>query len=233
MTTVNLAGWQGVARPASSVLEGQYCRLEPLDPARHAEALYEAAVAQGADDRFRYLFARQPTSRHELRSWVETASKSADPLFFAVIDLSTARAGGWQSFMRIDMANGVIEIGNIMWGPAIARTRVATEAFYLFANHVFSLGYRRLEWKCDDRNTQSKRAAERFGFQYEGLFRQHMVVKGENRDTAWYSIVDGQWPNLKAGYQTWLSPHNFGEAGDQRSKLIANFEHALLPGGSP
>ena len=233
MTSVNLQGWQGVVRPASSVLEGRYCRLEPLDPSRHAEALYEAAIAPGAEDRFRFLFARQPASRHDLRSWAETASTNIDPLFFAVIDASTARAGGWQSFMRIDTANGVIEIGNIMWGPAIARTRVATEAMFLFAELVFSLGYRRLEWKCDDRNIRSKRAAERFGFQHEGLFRQHMVLKGENRDTAWFSIVDGQWPNLKAGYQTWLSPLNFDDAGRQRSKLILNPQQTLRPGAAP
>ena len=121
--------------------------------------------------------------------------------------------------MRIDVDNGVIEIGGVMWGPAIARTRVATEALFLFADHAFSCGYRRVEWKCDNLNAPSKRAAQRFGFQFEGLFRQHMVVKGENRDTAWFAIIDRDWPRLKAGYLAWLAPENFDEAGRQRSRL--------------
>ena len=143
-----------------------------------------------------------------------------DPLFFAVVDKNTGRAEGRQALMRIDPANGVIEIGSIMWGPAIARTSVTTEALFLFADYVFSHGYRRFEWKCNDLNEPSKRAAKRFGFQFKGIFRQHMVVKGQNRDTAWFAIMDGDWPRLKAGYEAWLQPDNFDDAGQQKSKLI-------------
>jgi RimJ/RimL family protein N-acetyltransferase len=150
---------------------------------------------------------------------VEKASVSEDPLYFAAVDKASGRAEGWQTFMRIDPANGVVEIGGIMWGPAIARTRVATEALFLFADSAFSHGYRRFEWKCNDLNIGSKRAAERFGFQFEGLFRQHMIVKGENRDTAWFAIIDSEWPRLKAGYQAWLAPENFDGRGQQRCKL--------------
>ncbi len=216
---MGLRDWTGVVRPTRSIFEGCYCRLEPLDASRHTEALYEAATASGVEERFRYLFDCAPGSLENFKRWVEKSSASEDPLFFAVINLATGRAEGRQSFMRIDAANGVIEIGGIMWGPAIARTRVATEAQFLFADYAFCHGYRRVEWKCDDLNTPSKRAAERFGFQFEGLFRQHMVVKGENRDSAWFAIIDRDWPRLKAGYQAWLAPENFDETGQQRSKL--------------
>ena len=122
--------------------------------------------------------------------------------------------------MRIEPQHGVIEIGYVYWGPAISRTRVATEALYLFARHVFEdLGYRRFEWKCNNHNEPSKAAAQRFGFTFEGIFRQHMIVKGENRDTAWFSMLDGEWPKLKAGFERWLDPSNFDEAGQQRSRL--------------
>lgn len=143
-------------------------------------------------------------------------------MFWAVVDKTSSCASGWQSFMRIEPAHGVIEIGAILWGPAIARTRIATEALYLFAAHVFEdLGYRRFEWKCHNDNEPSKRAACRFGFTYEGLFRQHMVAKGANRDTAWFSMLDGEWPALKAAYEAWLAPGNFDEAGRQKVRLMA------------
>lgn len=155
-----------------------------------------------------------------MRRWVDKAAAGDDPLFFAVIDPATGRAEGRQALMRIEPAHGVIEIGNILWGPAIARTRIATEALFLIASHVFDdLGYRRLEWKCDNNNEPSKRAATRFGFAFEGLFRQHMVVKGLSRDTAWFAIIDKNWPRLRAGYEAWLSPDNFDPAGQQLSKL--------------
>lgn len=212
--------WKAVPRPERVVLEGQYARLEPLDPARHAAELYDSAEQQGAEDRFRYLFDLPPADRASFMLWLDHASSSNDPMFFAVVDRETRRAEGRQAFMRIDPLHGVMEIGNILWGPAIARTRVATEALYLSAAYVFDqLGYRRLEWKCDDLNAPSKRAAERFGFKPEGLFRQHMVVKGRNRDTAWFSIIDGDWPRLKAGYDTWLRPENFDSQSTQKSKL--------------
>jgi RimJ/RimL family protein N-acetyltransferase len=216
---VDLSNWKGVPKPERNALDGLYVRLEPLDPEKHATELYEAASAPGADERFRYLYEMPPSDLDDLKHWTEKASATTDPLMFAVIDKKTGRAEGRQSFMRIDTGNGVIEIGNIMWGPAIARTRVATEALFLFADYAFGLGYRRFEWKCNDLNLPSKRAAERFGFRFEGVFRQHLVVKGLNRDTAWFSILDSEWPQLRPAYERWLSADNFDAAGNQLSKL--------------
>lgn len=203
------------------MLDGRYARLEPLDPARHGAELLASARQPGAEDRFRYLFEEAPADRATFDPWIEAASASADPLFFAVVEKATGRAEGRQSLMRIDPVHGVIETGHILWGPAIARTRVATEALYLFAAYVFdTLGYRRFEWKCNDLNEPSKRAARRFGFTPEGVFRQHMVQKGRNRDTAWFAMLDGDWQSrLRAGYEAWLRPENFDAEGRQRGKL--------------
>jgi len=217
---MDLTNWKGVARPERITLEGRYTRIEPLDAARHGDDLLASARAPGAEDRFRYLFEDAPADRAAFSPWLEKAVSSADPLFFATIDKRTGRAEGRQALMRIDNAHGVIEIGSILWGPAIARSRVTTETLYLFASYVFdTLGYRRFEWKCNNLNEPSKRAAERFGFVYEGIFRQHMVAKGQNRDTAWFAMIDADWPRLKAGYERWLSPENFDEAGQQKTKL--------------
>ncbi|MDM9622628.1 GNAT family protein [Rhizobium sp. S96] len=217
---MDLSQWKGVERPDRVVLDGRYTRLEPLDPAKHGEQLFASAQQPGADDRFRYLFEEAPADLAAFTPWLEKAAASPDPMFFAVIDKKTGRAEGRQALMRIDATHGVIEIGNILWGPGIARTRVATEALYLFASYAFdTLGYRRFEWKCNDLNEPSKRAALRFGFAFEGVFRQHMVAKGRNRDTAWFAMIDGDWPRLKAGYEAWLAPSNFDEAGNQKSKL--------------
>lgn len=216
---MTLSDWKGAPRPERAILEGSYARLEPLDADRHARTLFDAAAAPGADDRFRYLAEAAPSGFEELRRWTEQAAASTDPLFSAVIDKRTGRAEGRQALMRIDAGNGVIEIGHILWGPAIARSRVATEALFLHADYVFGLGYRRFEWKCNDLNLPSKRAAERFGFRFEGIFRQHMVVKGLNRDTAWFSIIDSDWPRLRAGYERWLKADNFDSSGQQLNKL--------------
>jgi RimJ/RimL family protein N-acetyltransferase len=215
---MDLADWSARPRPAGAPMEGHYVRLEPLEQG-HADTLYQAASADGAEDRFRWLFETPPRDRAEFDAWIRTASASTDPLFFAVIDKATGRAEGRQALMRIDQAHGVIEIGNIMWGPALQRTRAATEALYLFADHVFALGYRRFEWKCNDLNTPSKRAAIRFGFRPEGVFRQHMVVKGASRDTAWFGMTDGDWLHLRSCYEAWLSPDNFDTRGRQRRRL--------------
>ena len=220
--TEDLNHWRGAPAPQRIAIAGRYARLEPLDPARHRADLLRSAQEPGAEERFRYLFETPPHDEATFRAWIDKASGSADPLFFAVIDQSTGHAEGRQALMRIDPSHGVIEIGNILWGPAIARTRVATEAVFLAARHVFDdLGYRRFEWKCNDRNLPSKRAAERFGFRYEGLFRQHMVVKGENRDTAWFAITDADWPPIRGAYEVWLSPDNFDAEGRQRARLGA------------
>ena len=176
-------------------------------------------MAPGAEERFRYLFD-SPQDRAGFDGWLARAAASDDPLFFAVIDASTGRCEGRQALMRIAPEHGVIEIGSILWGPMIARTRVATEALFLSAQYVFdALGYRRFEWKCNARNEPSMRAARRFGFAYEGIFRQHMVVKGENRDTAWFSIIDGEWPALAEAFGRWLAPANFNERGRQKARL--------------
>jgi RimJ/RimL family protein N-acetyltransferase len=215
----NLANWTPRPRPARVALEGRYCRLEPLDPKRHGDDLFAASMAPGAEDRFRFLF-ESPQERAGFDAWMQRAAAADDPFCYAVIDAATGRAEGRQSLMRITPEHGVIEIGGILWGPAIARTRVATEALFVFARHAFdTLGYRRFEWKCNNRNEPSKRAAHRFGFKFEGIFRQHMVIKGENRDTAWFSMVDAEWPSIRAGYERWLAPENFDGGGGQRTKL--------------
>lgn len=217
---MDLSHWKGVPRPDRIALDGRYARLEPFDPARHGPDLLASAQQPGGDERFRYLFEEPPADPAAFEPWLKTASASADPLFFAVIDKRTGRAEGRQSLMRIDPMHGVIEVGHILWGPMIARTRVTTEALYLFAHYVFdALGYRRFEWKCHDLNEPSKRAAPRFGFTFEGVFRQHMVAKGRNRDTAWFAMTDGDWPRLKAGYEAWLRPENFDADGQQKAKL--------------
>ena len=220
MTERDLANWTPRPRPEAAILEGRWCRLERLDPERHGDNLHASAIARGAEDRFRYLPDAPPAERSEFDAWLARAAASSDPLFYAVIDLATGRAEGRQTLMRIDPANGVIEIGNILWGPAIARTRAATEALYLFARYVFDgLGYRRFEWKCNAANLPSRHAAERFGFLFEGIFRRHMVVKGQNRDTAWYAMTDEEWPGIRAAMERWLDPSNFDPEGRQRMSL--------------
>lgn len=213
----DLTGWVPRQRPKRVTLEGQYVRLEPLVSA-HADTLFMAASASGMEDRFRWL-SEGPPSRVEFDAWLEKASASMDPMFFAVIDKANGRAEGRQALMRIDTSNGVVEIGNIMWGAALQRTRMATEALYLFADRVFDLGYRRFEWKCNDLNDPSKRAATRFGFRPEGVFRQHMVVKNANRDTAWFAMTDGDWQRMKPIYEDWLAPENFNDQGQQHKPL--------------
>jgi len=216
----DLKDWKPRPRPERRVLEGRYVSLEPLDAKRHGDGLYEASTMSDSDSRFRWLFEYPPTSRNELQPWLEKAQASEDPLFFAVIDKASKRIAGRQSLMRIDPAFGVIEIGQIYWSSLIARTPAATEAQYLFQKYVFQdLGYRRYEWKCHDMNAPSKRAALRFGFKFEGVFRQHLVFKGSNRDTAWFSIIDKEWPALCNAYEAWLDPSNFDELGRQKRRL--------------
>ncbi len=206
-------------RPARQSLEGRYTRLEPLGP-QHAESLYAACAGPQNAPRFDYLPDVPPTGVDDMRAWIERKAKPDDPLFFAVIDRASGRCEGRQALMRIVPEHAVIELGSIYWGPAIARTRVATEAFFLHARYALDeLGYRRFEWKCNDRNAPSKRAAVRFGFTFEGVFRQHMWVKGASRDSAWFSILDGEWPVLRTAFERWLEPGNFDAAGRQRGRL--------------
>jgi RimJ/RimL family protein N-acetyltransferase len=202
------------------VLDGRYCRLEPIDASKHGEELFEAVSVSDAAERFRWLFEYPPENRGEFQSWLDRVQASEDPLFFAVVDKSSGKAAGRQALMRIDTAQGVIEIGSIYWGALVSRRPAATEALYLFAEYVFDeLGYRRFEWKCHNMNEPSKRAAVRFGFKFEGVFRQHMVFKGGNRDTAWFSIIDREWPALRSAYRAWLDPGNFDGAGRQKRRL--------------
>jgi RimJ/RimL family protein N-acetyltransferase len=216
------------ARPERIVLEGRYCRLEPLDPIRHGDALFRASSPPDAAARFLYLFEEPPAVRAPFQAWLEKVAASTDPLFFAVIDKRTGKVEGRQTFMRIDPANHVIEIGSIYWGPAISRSAVTTEANFLFAQYAFEkLGYRRFEWKCNALNAPSRAAAERFGYTYEGHFRRAVVIKGRTRDTSWYSMISDDWPKLRAAYQAWLSPDNFDAAGRQKSALSALTKAAL------
>ena len=212
--------WKPRPRPEFKDFEGQYVRLEPLEVERHGEGLFAASAMEDSDIRFRYLPDESPNSYEEFVPWLKRATASQDPMFFAVIDLASRRVAGRQTLMRIDPANGVVEIGNILWSSIMARKPAATEAFYLFARHVFDeLGYRRFEWKCDNLNAPSKRAALRFGFQFEGIFRQHLVIKGRNRDTAWFSMIDGEWPPIRRALEAWLEGSNFDEHGEQIARL--------------
>jgi RimJ/RimL family protein N-acetyltransferase len=216
----DLKNWQPRPRPARTVLAGRYVRLEPLNAARHGDGLYAASSVADVGGRFAWLPETPPQSRAEFQPWLDKAEASEDPLYFAIIDQTSGEVVGRQTLLRIDPANGAIEIGHIYWGPKMARTRGATEAQFLFAQYVLGeLGYRRYEWKCNNRNFPSKRAAERFGFQFEGIFRQHMVVKGENRDTAWYAMIDKEWPALARAYNAWLDPANFDAEGRQIRRL--------------
>lgn len=228
---IDLAAWMPRHRPTREVLEGRYVRLQPLDPARHGEDLFEAGSGEGAEERWRYLFESPPPDRAAFEPWLAKAAASEDPLFYAVVDIATGRAEGRLALMRIEPNHGVIEVGSILFGPRLARTSGATEAIYLLAAHVFDdLGYRRFEWKCDDRNLPSRRAAVRFGFGFEGVFRQHMVVKGQNRDTAWYAMLDRDWPQRSGAFRLFLDPSNLDQEGRQRLRLSELMRDRLRAG---
>jgi RimJ/RimL family protein N-acetyltransferase len=212
--------WTAAPPPGRVVLPGRYVTLEPLDAARHADALFDAAEGTGADPLlWRYLGYGPFGDAESFRSWVKGNSESGDPLFHAVVPTG-GEASGQTSFLRIDPANGAIEIGHIWFGGTIQRSPATTEAISLLASHAFdTLGYRRLEWKCNARNARSRAAAKRLGFTYEGTFRHHSVVRDRNRDTAWFSIIDEEWPAVRAAFNTWLSPDNFDADGQQTRSL--------------
>ncbi len=210
-------------RPERVTLKGRFITLAPLDPVKHAVALYDGSNGEPERERvWTYLFDGPYANLHDFRAGLASKAASEDPLFFAVIDNASGRALGYQTLMRVDAANRVIEVGNIMYTPAMQRTPGATEAQYLFASYVFdALGYRRYEWKCNALNAPSRSAAERLGFSFEGIFRQAVIVKGRNRDTAWYSMLDSEWPAAKAAFERWLAPGNFDAAGRQRQSLAS------------
>jgi RimJ/RimL family protein N-acetyltransferase len=210
-------------RPERTTITGVTVQLEPVDPVTHVTDLYRATHADAAGEAvWRYLAYGPFASEPAMRQWLDERSQSADPLFFAIRDRISGRAGGMASFMNIAPANGSLEIGHIWFAPLLQNTRQSTEALFLMIDHTFRvLGYRRLEWKCNALNQASRSAAARLGFAYEGTFYQHMVVKGRNRDTAWFSILDSEWPLIRAQFERWLSADNFDERGVARSSLSA------------
>lgn len=215
-----VTGWTTAPEPHAETLAGRYCVLQRLDPHRHADDLY-AAYAAAPDDRdWTYLLRGPFHSPQPYRAWVEEAARGSDPRHYAVVDGATGRALGTLSLMRQDRANGVIEVGDIAFSRALQRTPASTEAQFLLMRHVFDeLGYRRYEWKCDSLNAPSRRAAERLGFTYEGTFGQAVVYKGRNRDTAWFSVLDRDWPRIRAAFEAWLDPRNFTADGGQLEAL--------------
>jgi len=215
-----LPDWTGAGRPPKTPMEGRFCRLEPIDPARHAAALHEAFCEDREGRLWTYLSAGPFDAAAAYRAWLEDHAMGDDPLCHAIIDLATDRPVGTASYLRIDPKAGSIEVGSITYAPRLQKTAAAREAMYLMMRRAFEeLGYRRYEWKCDTLNAASRAAAERLGFAYEGLFRQATVYKGRNRDTAWFSILDLEWPALKEAFEAWLDPSNFDAAGRQRSAL--------------
>src|SRR5438552_4078976 len=203
--------------PSRVTLKGRLVTITPLDVAAHASSLYEAA---GNEELWRYLFDGPFPDRSSFEENLKQKAASEDPLYFAIVDNGSSQAVGHAAYLRITPAHRVIEVGGILYTPRLQRTTGATEAMYLMARHVFEdLRYRRYEWKCDARNQPSRRAALRLGFTFEGIFRQHMIVKGQNRDTAWYSMLDSEWPERKARFERWLAPENFDESGKQKSPL--------------
>ena len=211
-----IPNWTPPSWPGNDVMSGRFVRLERLDPARHAADLHAANRAD--DSIWDYLGYAPFATAAEYRAWAEGVVAERDPWFLAVIDQATKKPAGVASYLRITPAQGTIEVGHICLSPALQRTPAATEAMFLMMDWAFRAGYRRYEWKCDALNWPSRRAAQRLGFSYEGTFRQHMMYKGRNRDTAWFAMIDRDWPALRKAYQTWLAPENF-EGGRQIRRL--------------
>ncbi|MDH3714368.1 MAG: GNAT family N-acetyltransferase [Gammaproteobacteria bacterium] len=211
--------WTPPARPPNEPMQGRYCRVERLHIDTHAADLFAANSLDTRHINWIYLpygpFATLP----DYCAWIESVCLSDDPLFHSIVDLATGRAVGVASYLNINLQNGTIEVGHINYSPALQNTRAATEAMYLMMKRAFELGYRRYEWKCNALNRKSRDAAQRLGFSYEGVFRQHMVTKSRNRDSAWYAAIDSEWPALQAAFETWLAPENFAADRQQREAL--------------
>lgn len=215
----HLPDWEPPPRPPREPMAGRFSRLEPLDPERHAADLH-AANAEDTDGRsWTYMPYGPFATPAAYRAWTESVCAGDDPLFFAVIDESTGRPAGVASYLRIAPEAGTIEVGHIHYSPRLAGTPASTEAMFLMMQRAFELGYRRYEWKCDALNARSCAAARRLGFSYEGTFRQATVYKGRNRDTAWFSVIDTEWPDLRQAFEAWLAPANFDESMRQRTRL--------------
>lgn len=221
-------GWRPLPRPRRVVLEGTTVRAEPLDPAAHAAGLFGASHAPPDDpQQWDYLPYGPFAGEHAFAAWLGTVTGLEDPFFYALVQSPAGRPLGMASFVRIEPEHGSIEIGHIWIGGAHQRTRPATEAIYVLMRHALGdLGYRRLEWRCDALNRRSRRAAQRLGFTFEGVFRHHMVVKGRSRDTAWFSVIDTEWPAVRAGLERWLGDDNFDSRGVQRESLAAARERS-------
>jgi RimJ/RimL family protein N-acetyltransferase len=214
-----LDGWQAPPRPTVLALDGTWARLERLDPDRHARALHDASALDTEGRNWTYLPVGPFATFDDYDRWLRAVAVAADPYFFAVLDRATGQPVGVASYLRIDPAAGAIEVGHINFSPRAQRTSVATEAMFLMMRHAFALGYRRYEWKCDALNAPSRVAAERLGFTYEGLFRQATIYKGRSRDTAWYSILDREFPALERAYLAWLAAANRTADGRQLRRL--------------
>jgi RimJ/RimL family protein N-acetyltransferase len=213
-----VSDWKVPAPPGRETMTGQFCRLEALD-GRHAESLFNADTLDAEGKSWTYLPYGPFETLSDYASWVEHYSSGSDPLFFAIVDRVIGQAVGVASYLRINPIGGSIEVGHIHYSPRLQRTPAATEAMVLMMARAFDLGYRRYEWKCDALNAPSRRAARRLGLSFEGVFRQATIVKGRNRDTAWYAAIDQEWPDINAALQQWLSPDNFDERGKQRLRL--------------
>lgn len=222
-------GWKPRQRPPRTPMTGRWCRVEPIDIERHAAELFEANQADSEGRNWTYLGSPPPKDLESYRSWLGSFTGD-DPMLHAIVDARTGKASGVAAYLRIEPANGAIEVGHINYSPHLQRTPAATEAMYLMMRRAFDeLGYRRYEWKCDALNAASRRAATRLGFRFEGIFRQALVYKNRNRDTAWFSITDLEWPERKQELERWLAPDNFDSGGKQRSPLRAGREASYEP----
>lgn len=212
--------WQACASPPRSIIEGQRCRIEPYVPEQHNQALYDAFVKDENQANWTYLPYGPFNNFEDFDAWARSTCQDDDPLFHTIIDKNSEKPVGIAGYLRITPVQGVIEVGHIHFSPLLQRTTLATEAMFLMMKRVFDeLGYRRYEWKCDALNAPSCRAAKRLGFTYEGTFRQAIMYKSRNRDTAWYAVIDKDWPAIKAGYAQWLDPSNFDENAQQKHSL--------------
>jgi RimJ/RimL family protein N-acetyltransferase len=216
-----VVGWSAPPWPSAEPMVGRLCRLERLDVARHAADLHTANMTDSEHRNWTYLPYGPFETLEAYSTWAAAFAAGPDPQFWAIVDLSTGKATGVASYLRIDPASGSIEVGHINYSPLLQRRPASTEAMYLMMRRAFELGYRRYEWKCDSLNAPSRAAAQRLGFSYEGIFRQARISKGRNRDTVWFAIVDREWPALDRRFQQWLDPSNFDERGRQRTPLRA------------
>lgn len=221
--------WTPPPFPGRSTLSGRYCRLEPLDPARHSAGLFEAWAGDAA--LWTYMPVGPFETEAQYRAYADQMSAGADPQFYTVCEIDSGAPLGQASYLRVAPAAGSIEVGWICFSPRLQRSRIATEAMYLMMKNAFDLGYRRYEWKCNALNQASRRAAMRLGLSFEGVFRQALVSKGHNRDTAWYAAIDAEWPALRQAFETWLAPENFDENGAQRRSLSELTEPVLVAKG--